>query len=209
MDNGVVGGNSTNGSGRGLKTFFSATFMLSLVGCGGLGLLPHDSKISNNSFQTYEQVQAAYTDVVPGQTRLTDLPRLGFDTATTPNVEVLSYLGVIERFMPRSTMSFDHLAPPVQACIESQDRCSAFVFHPQHVESRRLGNFFLDLFGFERQTVNSGWAAEVVLLMQDGHVAYKLMSGRPRIEDTHDEIQPLGPLQDIGNMATRTASRFF
>ena len=43
-----------------------------------------------------------------------------------------------------------------------------FVFHPQHVESRRMGNFFLDLLGFERQTVDSGWSAEVVLLMQDG-----------------------------------------
>jgi hypothetical protein len=204
MDNGVV-----SGSGRGLKTFISATFMLSLVGCGGLGLLPHETKASSNSFQSYEQVQSAYTDVVPGQTRLTDLPKLGFDTATTPNVEVLSYLGVIERFMPRSTMSFDHLAPQVQACIESQDRCSAFVFHPQHVESRRLGNIFLDLLGFERKTVDTGWTAEVVLLMQDGHVAYKLMSGRPRVEDFHDEVTPLGPLQDIGNTAVRTASRFF
>lgn len=204
MDNGVM-----SGSGRGLKTFLSATFMLSLVGCGGLGLLPHETKVSQNAFQSYEQVQSAYTDVVPGQTRLTDLPRLGFDTATTPNVEVLSYLGVIERFMPRSTMSFDHLAAPVQSCIESQDRCSAFVFHPQHVESRRAGNFFLDLFGFERRTIDTGWTAEVVLLMQDGHVAYKLMSGRPRIEDTHDEVTPLGPLQDIGGAVTKTASRFF
>jgi hypothetical protein len=180
-----------------------------LVGCGGLGLLPHETKASLNSFQSYEQVQSAFTDVVPGQTRLTDLPKLGFDTATTPNVEVLSYLGVIERFMPRSTMSFDHLAPQVQACIESQDRCSAFVFHPQHVESRRLGNIFLDLLGFQRKTVATGWTAEVVLLMQDGHVAYKLMSGRPRVEDFHDEVTPLGPLQDIGNTAVRTASRFF
>lgn len=203
MENGVGSGTS-----RGLKTFISATFMLSLVGCGGLGLLPHETKQASNSFQTYDQVQAAYTDVVPGQTRLTDLPKLGFDTATTPNVEILSYLGVIERFMPRSTMSFDHLAPQVQSCIESQDRCSAFVFHPQHVESRRMGNLFLDILGFERQTVDSGWSAEVVLLMQDGHVAYKVMSGRPRIEDTHDSITPLGPLQDFGNTVFRTASRF-
>jgi hypothetical protein len=203
MDNGVSGL-----SARGIKTFISATFMLSLVGCGGLGLLPHETKVSQNSFQSYEQVQASYTDIVPGSTRLTDLPKLGFDTATTPNVEILSYLGVIERFMPRSTMSFDHLAAPVQACIESQDRCSAFVFHPQHVESRRMGNIFLDLLGFERQTVDTGWSAEVVLLMQDGRVAYKLMSGRPRIEDTHDTITPLGPFQDIGNTVFRTASRF-
>ena len=183
--------------------------MLSLVGCGGLGLLPHESQVLESSrFQTYDQVAAAYTDIVPGQTRMTDLPRLGFDTATTPNVEILSYLGVIERFMPRNSLTFDHLAPPVQACIEAQDRCSAFVFHPQHVESQRLGSVILDIFGFERQTLDTGWQAEVVLLMQDGHVAYKLMSGRPRIEDMHDSIQPLGPLQDIGNTAFRAASRF-
>lgn len=204
-----MGNGGTSGTSRGLKTFVSAAFMLSLVGCGGLGLLPHETKVSSNSFQTYEQVQSAYADIVPGQTRLTDLPKMGFDTATTPNVEVLSYLGVIERFMPRSTMSFDHLAPQVQACIESQDRCSAFVFRPQHVESRRMGNFFLDLLGFERQTIDTGWTAEVVLLMQDGRVAYKLMSGRPRIEDTREQITPLGPLQDLGNSVTRTASRFF
>lgn len=203
MDNGFASGHS-----RGLKLFVSTVLMLSLVGCGGLGLLPHESKASANNFQTYEQVQAAYAGVTPGATRLTDLPKLGFDSATTPNVEVLSYLGVIERFMPRNTMSYDRLAPQVQSCIEAQDRCSAFVFHPQHVESRRTGNFFLDLLGFERQTVDSGWSAEVVLLMQDGRVAYKVMSGRPRIDETHDEISPLGPLQDMGNAVTRTASRF-
>jgi hypothetical protein len=196
-------------SRRTIKIIVSATFMLSLVGCGGLGLLPHETQISANpNFQTYEQVTAAYTDIVPGSTRLSDLSKLGFDTATTPNVEVLSYLGVIERFMPRNTLTFDHLAAPVQACIEAQDRCSAFVFHPQHIESHRTGSIFLDVLGFERETLDTGWQAEVVLLMQDGHVSYKLMSGKPRIEDMHDTVQPLGPLQDIGNTAFAAASRF-
>ncbi len=199
---------ASGGSRRTALIIVSTAFMLSLVGCGGLGLLPHESRVSSSSFQTYDQVQAAYVDIVPGSTRLSDLQKLGFDTATTPNVEVLSYLGVIERFMPRNSLTFDRLAKPVQACIEAQDRCSALVFHPEHVESRRMGNIFLDLLGFERQTLSTGWSAEVVLLMQDGHVAYKLMSGRPHIEDMHDAIQPLGPLQDIGNTAARTASRF-
>ena len=196
-------------SRRTIKIIVSATFMLSLVGCGGLGLLPHESQVlASANFQTYEQVASAYTDIVPGSTRLADLPKLGFDTATTPNVEILSYLGVIERFMPRNSMTFDRLAQPVQACIEAQDRCSAFVFHPQHIESQRTGSIFLDVLGFERQTLDTGWQAEVVLLMQDGHVAYKLMSGRPKIEDMHDTVQPLGPLQDIGNTAFHAASRF-
>ncbi len=190
------------------KIVASVGFMLSLVGCGGLGLLPHETQIANTNFQTYDQVQAAYTGIVPGQTRLTDLQKLGFDTVTTPNVEILSYLGVIERFMPRNSLSFDHLAPQVQTCINAQERCSAFVFHPQHIESRRLGSIFLDLLGFERQTLDSGWSAEVVLLMQDGQVEYKLMSGRPKIEDMHDRIQPLGPLQDLGDTVIHTATRF-
>jgi hypothetical protein len=203
-----MGNGASGGSFRTAKTFVSVTFMLSLVGCGGLGLLPHETQLSSQSFQTYDQVQAAYTDIVPGQTREGDLKKLGFDTVTTPNVEVLSYLGVIERFMPSNTMSFDRLAMPVQSCIEAQDHCSAYVFRPAHIESRRMGSIFLDLLGFERVTYDSGWTAEVVLLMQDGRVAYKLMSGRPRIEDTHDTIQPLGPLQDIGNTAMHAASRF-
>ena len=202
--------NSQNGGARrAIKLIVSATFMLSLVGCGGLGLLPHDTQVSGSAnFQTYQQVASAYTDIVPGTTRQEDLPKLGFDTATTPNVEILSYLGVIERFMPNSSISFDHLAQPVQACIEAQDRCSAYVFHPQHIESQRTGNIFLDVLGFERETLDTGWQAEVVLLIQDGHVAYKVMSGRPKIEATHDSVQPLGPLQDIGNTAFHTASRF-
>ncbi|HEY0281114.1 MAG TPA: hypothetical protein VGC27_00635, partial [Rhizomicrobium sp.] len=61
---------------------------------------------ASTSFQTYDQVAGAFVGIIPGETRLSDLPKLGFDTATTPNVEILSYLGVIERFMPRNSLTF-------------------------------------------------------------------------------------------------------
>jgi hypothetical protein len=194
---------------RSSRVILSVGFMMTLVGCGGFGLLPHETKISTTQFESYSQVEAAYANVEPGTTRLSELQKLGFDAASTPNVEVLSYLGVIERFMPRNSLTFDKLAKPVQDCILAQDRCTAFVFHPEHIESRRMGSLFLDLLGFERDTVKTGWAAEVVLLMQDGRVAYKLMSGHPKIEDTHSTVQPLGPLQDIGSTMMRTATRLF
>jgi hypothetical protein len=194
---------------RSSRVILSVGFMMTLVGCGGFGLLPHETKVSTAQFVSYSQVEAAFATVEPGTTRLSDLQKIGFDATETPNVEVLSYLGVIERFMPRNSMTFDKLAKPVQDCILAQDRCTAYVFHPEHIESRRMGNLFLDVLGFERETVNSGWTAEVVLLMQDGRVAYKLMSGRPRIEDTQSTVQPLGPLQDIGNTVMRTATRMF
>jgi len=182
---------------------------LALVGCGGLSLLPHRTDLAEDqNFQTYDQVADAYKDIVPGQTREADLNKLGFNAAVQPNAEVISYLGVIERFMPRDSIRFDHLALPVKACIEAQERCSAYVFRPSRLEQDRTGSIFLDLMGFERTTLDHGWAAEVVLLMQDGRVAYKVMSGKPHIEGYHDDIQPLGPLQNLGDQAVHAGGRF-
>jgi len=182
---------------------------LTLVGCGGVELLPHRTDLSEDqSFKNYADVVLAYSNIVPGQTKESDLAKIGFDAAVQPNAETISYLGVIERFMPRDSIKFDRLAKPVKACIESQERCSAYVFHPSRLEQQRTGSIFLDLMGFERTTIDRGWAAEVVLLMQDGRVAYKVMSGKPHIEGYHDDIQPLGPLQDLGDQAVHVSGRF-
>lgn len=182
---------------------------LTLVGCGGFGLLPHETNINNTRFNSYGELTNAYNTIVPGETQVSDLSNIGFDSATNANVEILSYLGVIERFMPRDSIRFDRLDPAVQGCIEARDRCTAFVFRPQRLEQQRQGNVLLDLLGFERTVVNSGWSAEVTLLVENGRVAYKVMSGRPKIEDTQDSVQPLGPLQDLGGTAVRTATRVF
>jgi hypothetical protein len=194
-------------SRRYLRVIASLMVTLALVGCGGLGLLPYQSDVQNSGFASYKQVRHAYVAIVPGRTLASDLSHLGFDASRSPNVDVLSYLGVIERFMPRNSISFDKLAPPVQSCIEARDRCTAYVFKPERLHRERRGNLFLDILGFQRVTVNTGWQAEVILLVQDGRVAYKVMSGRPRIEDVHDKVQPLGPLQDIGSTVMHTAQR--
>src|SRR5215469_3920492 len=143
-----------------------------LVGCGGLGLLPRESDVKNTSFKSYREVQIAYQEIAPGQTRTDDLGVMGFDSNDSPNVEVLSYLGVIEKFIPRDSIRFDNLDPVVQQCIEARDRCTGFVFHPERLHKERLGSWFLDVLGFQRTTVNYGWSAEIVLLVMDGRVAY-------------------------------------
>ncbi|HEV2560997.1 MAG TPA: hypothetical protein VGT78_02545 [Rhizomicrobium sp.] len=198
---------SREGARRYARLAASLVVTLALIGCGGLGLLPYQTDVATTNFESYKDVEAAYRQITPGETRASDLTQIGFDSARAPNVEVLSYLGVIERFMPRDSIGFDRLDPAVQSCIEARDRCTAFVFRPERLHQERTGEFLLDIFGFERTTVNSGWSAEVVFLVQDGRVAYKVMSGRPNIQDSHDKVQPLGPLQDIGDTVMRTASR--
>ena len=179
---------------------------LVLVGCGGLGLLPSKTDVKNTSFKSYKAVEVAYQQIAPGDTRTVDLGQIGFDPNDLANVEILSYLGVIERFIPRDSIRFDSLDPVVQKCIEARDRCTGLVFHPERLHEQRLGNWFLDILGFDRTTVNYGWSAEIVLLAMDGRVAYKVMSGRPHIEDFHHSIQPLGPFQDLGGTVMHTAS---
>ena len=197
------------GPRRYARVVASLAVALVLVGCGGLGLLPYESDIKNTSFQNYQAVTAAYNQITPGLTRASDLNLIGFDASRVPNVEILSYLGVIERFMPRDSIHFDTLAPAVQNCIEARDRCMAYVFRLSSLHQEREGNVLLDLLGFHRITYNHGWSAEVVLLVLDGRVAYKVISGRPNIQDYRDRVQPLGPLQDIGGAAVRTAQRFW
>ncbi len=198
------------GSRRYAKLGAILAVTLTLVGCGGgIELLPHRTDLADDqNFRNYADVVVAYSNIVPGQTRESDLAKIGFDASLQPNAETISYLGVIERFMPRDSIRFDRLAKPVKACIEAQERCSAYVFRPSRLEQQRTGSIFLDLMGFERTTVDKGWAAEVVLLMQDGRVAYKVMSGKPHIEGYHDDIQPLGPFQDLGDQAVHAGGRF-
>src|SRR5262249_54924869 len=145
----------------------------SAVGLSNTDLLPGEDDTVAMTFTTYDAVETAYGNVRTGETRVPDLAQLGFDTSTAPNVERLSYLGVMDRFLPGSSIRFDKLAPAVQTCIESQEHCSAVIFRPARLKAQRSGSLVLDLLGFERVTVNTGWSAAAIFLVQDGTVVYK------------------------------------
>lgn len=169
-----------------------------VAGCSGV--LPRESTADTAKFQTYEDLMTAYAKIDVGKTRLADLTGLGFDPKTTPNIEILSYIDIINRFMPTEAMTVQRLPKAVRSCIEAQDHCSAYVMHLQNSRVRHRGSVVPDLLEIERDTSRVGWSAEVLLLMRDDQVAYKVISARPYQEDQRDETQPLGPLQDLGKM---------
>src|SRR5215469_6207439 len=102
------------GTSRYARVVASLIVTLGLVGCGGLGLLPRKADIKNTNFRSYAAVQTAYQTIAPGTTRESDLSQIGFDAAQSRNVELLSYLCVIEHFMPRDSIKYDQLDPAVQ-----------------------------------------------------------------------------------------------
>jgi hypothetical protein len=147
---------------------------LALLVCGALTLLPSQGETTAIRITTMKELAAAYDRVRPGLTRSSQLADLGFDTATA-NVQVLSYLGVMERFASDSR-KFDRLDEALQTCVEARDRCSAIVY--RHGEDRSAGGM-LSSFGFGSANA-AGRTAEVTLLLQDGRVAYKTISGVPQ-----------------------------
>jgi hypothetical protein len=146
---------------------------LAVVGFGVLSLLPHQPEPTSLGIRSLKELAAAYARVQPGATRASQLATLGFDTST-PNVEVLSYLGVMERFMAHDTVGFDHLNVAIQDCIEARDRCTALVFKPAETAIHTAGMLSVFEFGTAKAAMRP---AEVTLLVQDGRVAYKMISG--------------------------------
>jgi hypothetical protein len=148
---------------------------LALLGCGTLTLLPRPSSdAASVQLHSLKDLAAAYVRVQPGETRASQLAAIGFDT-TNSNVQVLSYLGVMERFAEDS-QNFDRLDEALQECIEARDRCTALVFKPG---DQQRGSGVFASFGFGSANAASREAV-VTLLVQDGRVAYKTISGVPQ-----------------------------
>jgi hypothetical protein len=177
-----------------------AVAAVSLSGCGH-SLLPSSSQADRIGFTTYAEVRTAYDRIQPGRTGTADLAQMGFDTEKASSVEVLSYLGVIERFMPRESIDMDDLDPSVRACLQSRVECSAYIFRPTRIVNQRTGNVPLDLLGFKRTTEQTGWSAEIMFLIHNDRVIYKVWAGKPHIDGVKQVIQPLGPFQDLSGVA--------
>ena len=164
---------------------------LALLVCGALTLLPSQSDTTAFRITTLKELADAYDRVRPGLTRASQLPGLGFDSAAG-GAQVLSYLGIMERFAGDSR-KFDRLDTALQDCLEARDRCTAMVFRPgeQHHDG------MLSTFGFGAANA-ADRTAEVTLLVQDGRVAYKSISGVPQTLLAHaapveHTIAPIAP----------------
>lgn len=176
-----------SGSNRYATSIAILVVTLAVVGCGALTLLPRQPDSSATEIKSLKELASAYARVLPGQTRASQLAALGFDTST-PNVQMLSYLGVMERYMTGASTNFDRLDAALQNCIETRDRCTAFVFKPG--DQARGGGMFASL-GFGANA--AGRAVEVTLLVQNGRVAYKMMTGLPEAPAPRRVATPVLP----------------
>lgn len=188
--------------------FFAVTSVIALitVGCGSL--LPSVKETTKTKqWGTFNEAKVAFEKIIPYQTTGEELQKLGVDPYQTPNLRILTYLDIIQRFMFNPSIKQDELDKGIQECINAKTNCRAYEIHLKNTTKNRYGNVLLDLFNFQRRTKGSGWEFEALLVTVNGTVVYKLWGGKPIIDENLEIKNPLGPLQNPSDLFIDTTRK--
>ncbi len=165
---------------------------LALSGCSSL--LPRSQVQVQTPWHTFEEAKAQVDRIEPQRTTEAELHAAGFDPYQNPNVELLNYSDILRRFPLSGTVT--RLDPGLRECLEAGKACTGYLLEMKQEHKERVGNFFLDLLRFRRETKSTGWTFNAIVLVVDGKVVYTLYGGKPSISATEKTVEPLGPLQD-------------
>lgn len=186
-----------------MKKFFPLLLIVAMLTNGCRSLLPTDSSTPQNKWASYEEAQAAFEKIVPHQTTVDDLAKLGFDPLHNPNIKILTYLDVLQRFLHNQSVTKNDLPEDILACLEVKDGCQGYELNVESTKNKRYGNIPLDILGFKKNTHVTGWSFRSLLVIQGNVVTYKLSSGEPRKDKYEKKTKPLGPFQEMDNLVTR------
>lgn len=181
--------------------YLLGVLMLSLTGCSAL--LPRGDHAVEGPWTSFEEAQQTFDAITPYQTRLEDLKKLGLDPVSTPNITLLNYSDVVNRFVPATAVNSVELDAGVSDCVKAKMACRGFEIDQRHIKRNRIGGFWADFLNFKRRTNVDGWHFRGMLLIKDDVVVYKLVGGQPLIRETEHNTNPLGPLQGIGESSVR------
>jgi hypothetical protein len=189
------------------NSFTMCSLLLALVptitGCKSVLLPTDDAYQPQNNWQTYEQALAAFDKITTHQTSIHDLCAMGFDPTNSPNMRVLTYLDVIQRFLPNQSITKGDLPNDVRYCLEAKDGCRGFELVIDSTKRKRYGNLPLDMMGFKKNTRITGWTFHALLVVQNDVVTYKLSSGEPNIDRVEKKFKPLGPFQEVEGLVAK------
>jgi len=187
------------------KIILSISLLVFLfINTGCQSMLPSETKHSQIKWQTYHDAQVEFDKIIPNQTTLEQLKSMGYNLTNTPNIKVLTYLDVVNIFMPNASITLDEVHPEVKKCIQAKDKCHAYELNIDVISKQRFGNPVSDIFGFRKNTKITGWKFRALILMRDDVVVYKLCSGDPSINTTEKKKNPLGPFQELDNLLGST-----
>jgi hypothetical protein len=186
-----------------LFAFSGFCFIFSISGCSAL--LPEARSHVESPWESFEYAKKSFDAIKPYTTTTSDLTTLGFTPFVTPNIKILSYLDIINRFMPNASITKEDIDKELLQCIGAKDTCHAYEISLHKVKSKRYGNVFLDLFRFKRKSHKLGWNFWALIVLKHDLVVYKIWSGQPKVDEYQYMKNPLGPFQEPAGLAKDAA----
>ena len=185
----------------GLSWGLISILTLILVACGSS--LPKGESKTRSQWNSFDEAKASFDNIILHETTTSDLQALGFDPYSTPNVRILSYLDILQKFSPNNSVTPEDFPPSVRSCLASREACLAYEATPGVNTSKRVGNVVLDLLKFKRERIQTGWNFKALIVIDHNVVVYKIWSGVPFIDEGQIHKNPLGPFQDsVGSTMT-------
>jgi hypothetical protein len=170
---------------------------LCLPAAGCSALLPSERESTASPWASYREAQLTFDKIIPGQTMEQDLGSFHLDPGANPNIVILNYSDVLNRFIPHASISMADLDTAVAECLRAKTVCKGYEVKQKHVYRRREGDVVNDLLGFHRETEITGWSFSGLILIRKGVVVYKLTGGQPSIREREEKTNPLGPVQKL------------
>lgn len=160
-------------------------------------MLPSSETLPESRWQSFEQLSQQFAAIKPYETRDNELRQAGLHPDAAPNITLLGYADVMARYAPGGGNDV-LLDRGVSDCLIAKLRCVAYRIDILHEDRQRVGNFWVDFFGFKHHVDITGWQFTGMIVLVDGVVVYKDSGGTPSIRRLEHEKNPLGPLQGMG-----------
>ncbi|MEW6053988.1 MAG: hypothetical protein AB1552_09400 [Nitrospirota bacterium] len=173
--------------------------VLLMIGCGRL--LPTVKQTTASPWHSFNEAKEAFDKITPHITTSEELKKMGFDPFSTPNIKILNYLDIARDSLFIGKEDVDE---GIQQCIKAKAACRAYEFEPQFINKKRSGNFWLDFFNFKRKINEKGWRFKAFIIVVNDTVVYKLWGGNPSVNQETEIKNPLGPLQDAGDILIKS-----
>jgi hypothetical protein len=166
---------------------------------GCKSLLPTGADRTLQPWSTYDDAYNAVERIVPYKTTRQALREQKIDPASNPSITILSYTDLLQRLNSGAAATPERMERGIADCLNAGKRCTAYSINVRQIESKRVGNFWLDMLNFRRHTVTTGWSFSALIFFVDDLAVFALAGGQPNINTETVSRNPLGPLQGLGS----------
>jgi hypothetical protein len=169
--------------------------------CGCTTMLPTSKKEVVSNWTSDDDAVQSLSAIEPYTATRRQVHTEWLDPSVNPAITVLHFGDVLQRFSAAALIKPQDVDGGIRDCLHAGQQCSVYAISVKKIDSKRVGNFWLDFMNFKREAVSTGWSVDALLVFVDELPVYELIGVHPTIDDCEVTHNPMGPLQGWGTVA--------